>query len=329
MRRGSGRNASRALLLPLWFGLLLALVGCMPGQDPRLLLFSSRRGGRGPLPVTPRPPAPVPNDGWRVIGGDEFNGTAIDPTRWKAYHNNYGDGGGSTRQCLTPANVREADGSVQITAQRQQVTCPRGGVRSFTSGFLGSRDVGRYYPKFARFEVRAKLPHGQGLWPAFWLRHRNGAGVAEVDIMEYLHTDKPGQTSGTLHLDGRYNLSKKYVWVEDPAAPAAWHTWGVDIEPAGTDVRFTFRLDGVAYHSYVDTQHGWAAADPNATWDIAVNLAVGGDWGGNPDDALGYLGNLGRCAQGGVAPACRAVGVRRAQFPSTYVVDWVRVSTRT
>ena len=323
-------------MVPLWLGAMMALAGCLPGQQVPVVVGVTPPG-RGPVPVTTVPPttppptttSPVPNGpAWRVIGGDEFNGTSIDPTLWKAYHSNYGDGGGSTKQCLTPANVVEGGGMVQLTARRQQVTCPNGSVRSFTSGFLGSRDVGRYYPKFARFEVRAKLPHGQGLWPAFWLRHRNGAGAAEVDIMEYLHTDQPGFTSGTLHLDGRYNLSKKYVWVEDPAAAPAWHTWGVDVEPSGSDVRFTFRLDGVAYHSYVDTQHAWASsADPNATWDIAVNLAVGGNWSGNPDDALGYLGNLDRCAQGGIPPACVATGVRRAVFPSTYAVDWVRVST--
>ncbi|MCU1499711.1 MAG: hypothetical protein JWM47_3664, partial [Acidimicrobiales bacterium] len=140
----------------------------------------------------------------------------------------------------------------------------------------------------------------------------------------------PGMTSGTVHLDGRFNLSKKYVWVEQPTANPGWHTWGVNIDPSGpSDVRFTFTLDGVPYHSYVDTQHRWASADPAATWDIAVNLAVGGDWSGNPDDALGYLGNLGRCAQSGTPPACKATGVRRADFPATYEVDWVRVSTRT
>ena len=77
------------------------------------------------------------------------------------------------------------------------------------------------------------------------------------------------------------------------------------------------------------TQHAWTSADPAATWDMAVNAAVGGTWVGHPDDALGYLRNLNTCAQGGTAPdGCNATGIRRAQFPNTYELDYVRVYTR-
>jgi beta-glucanase (GH16 family) len=174
--------------------------------------------------------------------------------------------------------------------------------------------------------MRAKLPHGQGLWPAFWLRHRNGAGTAEVDVMEYFHSSVPGQTTGTLHLDGRKNLIKKSVPFETPTASPGWHTWAVDILPDPAGVKFSFAVDGNVYLSYVDTQHHWSSADPNATWDIAVNMSVGGDWVGSPDDALGYLGGLNRCAQGGTPPnGCDASGVLRTSFPATYEVDYVRV----
>src|SRR5690606_13303013 len=156
-----------------------------------------------------------------------------------------------------------------------------------------------------RFEIRARLPHAQGLWPAFWLRHRNGAGQAEVDVMEYFHSQVPGKTTGTLHLDGRSNLSKRTVDFEAPTATPGWHVWAVEIEPVAGGVQFTFFLDGSAYHSYVDTQRQWASlVDPNGTWDLAVNLAVGGKWTGHPDDPLGYLRDLDRCAQKGTPPSC-------------------------
>ncbi|MCU1453012.1 MAG: Beta-glucanase/Beta-glucan synthetase, partial [Acidimicrobiales bacterium] len=288
-----------------------------------------------PLPAPkPRPKPPVV---WRVIGGDEFDGNGLDTGLWKPYFSNYGDGGGSVMQCNTPSNVVVSGGTAKIIARRQAVLCPGGGARSFTTGFLGSRDVNRYFPRFGRFDIRARIPHGQGLWPAFWLRHVNGAGVAEVDMMEYLHTDHPGWTSGTLHLDGRVNLSKKYVYVEPPTATPGWHVWGVRIDPSwgtvidstGPDVLFRFTLDGITYHSYVDTQHHWASADPQRTWDVAVNMAVGGDWSGNPDDALGFLSRRYRCSEGGTPPAsCVATGIRRAVFPATYEIDWVRVYSR-
>ena len=100
----------------------------------------------------------------------------------------------------------------------------------------------------------------------------------------------------------------------------------MDIEPDPSGIRFTFSLDGVDYHSYVDTQHNWAnSVDPKATWDIALNVAIGGDWLGDPAGTLGYLPNLNRCAQGGTPPsACKTDGILRAQFQTDYQVDWVR-----
>ncbi len=277
----------------------------------------------------------VPDDAWTLVGGDEFDGTAVDTARWKPYHNTYGDGNHELA-CLTPANVVQGGGELTITARKETRTCPSGSVRDYTSGFLGSRETGTYYPMFGRFEMRAKVPHAQGLWPAFWLRHRNGASVAEVDVMEYFHASFPGKTYATLHLDGRKNLSKDNVAVESPQGPSGWHTWAVEISPAGadgTDVQFDFSMDGQRYHSYVDTQHDWASADPNATWDIAVNLAVGGDWIGDPDGTLGYLRGANRCAIGGTAPdGCITTGINRVDWTdpaaTSYSVDYVRVFTR-
>jgi beta-glucanase (GH16 family) len=269
---------------------------------------------------SPGTPAPSAGLGW----SDEFDGTTLDTSVWTPYFNTYGDGNHEL-QCETPNNVAVSGGTLKITARRETIDCPGGSVRNFTAGFLGTRETGHYFPRYGRFEMRAKLPHGQGLWPAFWLRHRNGAGTAEVDVMEYFHSSVPGETTGTLHLDGRKNLSKRSVSFEAPTADPGWHTWAVDILPDPAGVKFTFLLDGTPYHSYVDTQHHWASADPNATWDIAVNMSVGGDWVGSPDSPLGYLDGLHRCAQGGTPPnACVADGVRRTNFPATYEVDYVR-----
>lgn len=279
-------------------------------------------------PTTTVPAAP---SGWRLVGGDEFNATSLDTAKWKPYHNTYGDSNNELA-CLTPNNVTQSGGSVKLTARKQTVSCPGGTTEQYTSGFLGSRETGTYYPRYARFEVRAKLPHAQGLWPAFWLRHRNGASVAEVDIMEYFHSQVPGKTTQTLHLDGRSNLSKKTTAFESPAvSTSGWHTWTVDILPDTAGVRFTFYLDGVQTHTYVDTQHDWAGSAPDAgTWDIALNLAVGGKWVGIPEDTKGYLRDLNRCSISGTAPGgCTTTGINTVDWTkSTYEIDYVRVYTK-
>jgi len=271
-------------------------------------------------PTTVAPKTPASGATW----SDEFNGP-LDTSMWKPYHSTYGDGN-NEMQCLTPDNVTTSGGVLNITSRKETVTCPNGSVRQYSSGFVGTRETGHYFPLYGHFEMRARLPHGQGLWPAFWLRHRNGSSVAEVDIMEYFHSANPGKTTATLHLDGRKNLSKKNQFFETPTATPGWHTWAVDIAPDPAGIRFTFSLDGAAYHSYVDTQHNWSKnVDPNATWDIALNTAIGGNWLGDPAGTLGYLPNLNRCAQGGTAPNnCTTTGILRAQFPATYQIDWVR-----
>ncbi len=55
---------------------------------------------------------------------------------------------------------------LHIVSKRETVTCPGGQTRNFTSGFIGTREKGVYFPRFARFEMRAKLPHMNAMWKA-------------------------------------------------------------------------------------------------------------------------------------------------------------------
>ena len=264
---------------------------------------------------------------WTLLWSDEFDDGSLDPA-WSAYHSTYGDGNNEL-QCHTPDNVSERNGVLEITARRERVRCPNGSSREFTSGFLGTRETGTYFPRAARYEMRAKIPHGQGLWPAFWLRHRDGSKVVEVDVMEYFHSQVPGVTSQSVHVERLEDDRKALTYLEDPTE-SDWHTWAVEITDVDEGVEFRFFTDDVETFSFVDTEPVWATpVDPTATFDIAVNLSVGGNWVGDPDDPLGVLAQRGRCAQDGSYPnGCDATGIRRAEFPETYTIDYVRVSTR-
>jgi hypothetical protein len=264
-----------------------------------------------------------------LIFADEFNGNAINTANWRASYSTYGDGN-NEEACLTPNNAVVSNGTLKIIAKREQIACPGQPVDSFSSAFLGSRDAGKYYPKFAKYEIRAKLPHAQGLWPAFWLRHKNGSSVAEVDIMEYFHAQVPGKTSSTLHLDYVTNIAKKSIDFESPVLTPGWHTWAVEMTPASTgsqDVKFNFLLNGQSYFTHTPTQQDWAkAVDGNQMFDIAINMAVGGNNIGHPDDELGWSRYLNMCLKPyrGTQP-CNGSGIVRASFPVTYEIDYVRV----
>lgn len=284
-----------------------------------------------PTTTTTTIPAPSP----RLIGGDEFDGTKLDVTKWKPYSGVYGNSGGGSKHCLTPSNVVVSGGTLKITSKRQPTTCSDQSVQPYSSGFVGSREAGRFYPLEGTFTVRAKVPHGQGVWPAFWLRHRNGASVAEVDILESFHAQAPGKVSQVLHLDGEINTANQATWFETPTAAPGWHTFSVridrldgDSDGAVDDVRFDFSVDGKTTHGFVDLNPRWVSAAPStATWDVSINTAVDGRWVGNPDGELGRLDQVRRCSLSGTYPACSSKGLRRIDWsaPVVFEVDWLRV----
>ncbi len=261
-----------------------------------------------------------------VVDADEAN--------WKALHSTYGDGNDELA-CLTPDNVAAVDSALQIVALDEPTRCPDGSMRDYSSGFLSSRDAGNYYPLFGRYEMRARIPHGQGLWPAFWLRHRDGASTAEVDVMESFHSQGPGEVTQTLHLPLSHGTGavSESTFIEEPTAgTGGWHTYAVEITPGAEGaVRFTFFVDEARTLQFDDEQaSAWVPQNQDAAWDVAVNLAVGGRYVGDPDAALGYLPYPHKCSLGYVDPPdgdpgqCSAAGILRAEFPALYEVDYVR-----
>ena len=302
-----------------------------------------------PAVVAPTPPPvvqPPADDGVISYWGtpsfrDEFSGSSVDTSRWGVYHNNYGSSGNNELECNTPNNVGVSAGILTITGKKQTYACPVGGTKNYTSAFLGSRDAStpRYYPLYSRFEMKAKVPHGQGLWPAFWLRHKAGASAAEVDIVELFHNQAPGKVTNTLHFPKSIgsNVSKASTPFETPVQGTGnWHKFAVEIVPAsGGAVKFTFFVDDKQTLTYTNTNSSsWRSGYESGAWDIALNLAIGGNWVGNPDSQLGYLPYTGKCSLNNTTPTggnpanCPTTGIwlaNMAQRNAVYQIDYVRV----
>ncbi|AQR61207.1 hypothetical protein BZG35_05725 [Brevundimonas sp. LM2] len=142
----------------------------------------------------------------------------------------------------------------------------------YTSGLLTTQTS--FAQTYGYFEIRAELPTGQGVWPAFWLLPETpSASVSELDVFEQLGGTTLYQTahSGTKDEKTQTGFSTLV-----PTATSGFHTYGV----LWTAETLTWYIDGVASASMP------TPADMHQPMYMLVNLAIGGDWGGNPTDAF-------------------------------------------
>ena len=141
------------------------------------------------------------------------------------------------------------------------------GGYDYTSGLINtSRSFSQTY---GYFEMSAKLPAGQGIWPAFWLLPKDGSWPPELDVMEVL-----GKDPTTLYTTSHSNAGGTHTQNGEADRVAnmstGFHTYGVDWQ-ADT---ITWYFDGRVVHTAA------TPADMHKPMYMLANLAVGGSWGG-------------------------------------------------
>ena len=162
-----------------------------------------------------------------------------------------------------PDNVTCSDGCLHLTTDDRPVN-----GYAYTSAFLTSSARPKF--SYGYFEIRAKLPKGPGIWPAFWLTNDS---TLEIDGLEMLG-DRPSRIYQTLH----ENDSQIYQGVKNgPDYSADFHTYGIDWQPGYVK----WYIDGVCTASYTHAM----PADPLY---ICLNTAVGGTWPGAPTPATTF-----------------------------------------
>jgi beta-glucanase (GH16 family) len=261
------------VLLCALFSILPMLTGCCIVCDPK--------------------PRPLRTSGYTLVWSDEFNGadgTAPDTSKWT--YDTGGKGWGNNElECYTnlAQNAQVKGGNLVITAMHQPAyACGNGTTRDYTSARIKTH--GLFSQAYGRFEARIKIPAGQGMWPAFWMLGNNIASVhwpasGEIDIMENIGKE-PGIIHGSLH--GPSTTAR----TSDTTAPftlpagqnfaADFHLYAVEWEP--TAIRFF--VDSHLYATF--TQSQWPAGGAwvfDRPFFLLLNLAVGGDWPGPPDDS--------------------------------------------
>jgi beta-glucanase (GH16 family) len=164
---------------------------------------------------------------WRLVWNDEFDGAAIDAAKWN-HEVNCDGGGNQERQCYTdaPDNSYVSDGSLKIVAKLNDGA--EGNDDDFTSARMTTQNKGDF--TYGRVEMRAKLPEGQGAWPAFWMMPTDSVyggwpKSGEIDIVEAVNL-------GTARADGSAE-SNIYGTIHYGAGPGsdfsgAAHTPGIN-----------------------------------------------------------------------------------------------------
>ncbi len=171
--------------------------------------------------------------------------------------------------------------------------------KSYTSGRISTQNLKTF--TYGRFEVRAKVPNGQGYLPAFWLmaNDENVYGqwprCGEIDCMEVMGQDT-NKLYGTIHYGNPHAESQGTYTIKDGEKSFSddFHTFTCDWEPG----KMTWYVDGKKYHeesNWHSTTEGQGTLTYPAPFDqpfyIILNLAVGGSWVGNPNETTNFKNN--------------------------------------
>lgn len=191
-------------------------------------------------------------------------------------------GSGRTPLGLNPFSISDGVLSIRAEPVPEALRATLHGF-PYMSGMLNS--TGTFTQLHGYFEIRARLPAGQGVWPAFWLL-RPGMWPPEIDVMEYLG-GRPTTIHSTVHWteDGENRNTGCKIERDDPTA--AFHSYGV----LWRTEDLTFYIDRIPV--------GRVASKPGLVRPMYMlaNLAIGGRWGGDPDATT--------------------------PFPAEYQIDWI------
>jgi len=244
------------------------------------------------------------NDEWVLKWGDEFDYVgAPDPRKWS--HDVWpAKKVNDEEQTYTNRlkNVRVENGLLTIEAHREKYNNAQ-----YTSGRIHAAGKGDLL--YGRVEVRAKLPSGQGTWPAVWMlpsdpfryattcsKGEDWQGSAncdawpnsgEIDIMEHVGYDM-NRVHGTVHTRAYYwvNGEQRKSSVEAKNVSEAFHVYAMEWSPERIDVYFNDAL----YFTYLNQGEGWEGWPYDHPFHLILNVAVGGGWGsaGGPTDATAF-----------------------------------------
>lgn len=245
--------------------------------------------------------APANAQEWELVWSDEFEGDELNLDNWSYQTGrgaNYGlqpGWGNNELQWYTDSedNIFVQDGKLHIRALEDA-------DRDYTSARIRSFEKAEW--TYGRFEARAKLPAGQGLWPAIWMLptdevYGGWPESGEIDILE-AKGHQETTVYGSVHYGAPWpnNQFRTGTYeLEDSNLTEEFHVFAIEWEPG----IIRFYVDDTLYYLVTPANlnpFNWPF-DQDFHW--LLNVAVGGNFSGNPDETT--------------------------EFPQEMIVDYVRV----
>ncbi|WP_430404154.1 family 16 glycosylhydrolase [Fluviicola sp.] len=228
---------------------------------------------------------------WNLVWSDEFSDNLLNSAKWQSEIGTGSSGWGNNElqyYTASPNNLYLDTGYLHIKALEQ----PYNGS-DYTSSRIKTQ--GLYDFEYGKVEARMKLPSGKGIWSAFWMLGSNittlgWPACGEIDIMERVNTEL--KVHGTYHHD---NSGHTYEGDFQYVDPSVFHVYGVEWD--ANEMRWY--VDGVEYFSKNIGSGSISTEEFHGAFFILFNVAIGGNWPGNPD--------------------------ANTIFPATMIVDYVRV----
>ena len=231
-------------------------------------------------------------EGYNLLWSDEFDGKKMDETKWNYEPHEPGWTNNELQEYTTSTdNVFVRDGKLVLKA----IKTTKDGKDYYTSGKVTGQNKTDFM--YGKVVVSAKVPEGQGLWPAIWMMPQDESyygqwpKCGEIDIMESLGNDTSISYStihyGEPHAEQQGTITKS----GDESFSAKFHEYSVEWEPG--EMRF------YTDNELVLTVNDWFTAVEgeddkpypapfNQPFFVQMNLAVGGNWPGNPDETTDF-----------------------------------------
>ena len=226
-------------------------------------------------------------EGWKLTWEDEFDGAEINKDWWVHEIGNGDNGWGNNElQFYTeaPENSRVENGNLVIEARNDSWN-----GHKYTSARLVTKEKKSF--GYSRIDIRAKLPFGQGIWPALWMLGDNIEQVGwpacgEIDIMEMIG-NYPSTSHATVHFGTDFSSHKysgKSYNISGEIFNDRFHVFSVVREVN----QMWFYVDDILIFEFETNDTEGMSYPFNQNYFLVLNVAIGGNWPGNPDETTQF-----------------------------------------